>query len=312
MFRIRGRKALASVALGLLAILAIDRGVTAAARFVLSDLSDFRFSELYKGQVATRIAIFGNSRGVHSWYAPHLAAATCGSAYNFSFNGLTLPAIKVLIEDYLEMNPAPEFIILDLPKLHEPGSDMVLRTYASQSDELSDLVFDGRPIDRVASALIASRGWYSELFLRSLIYLRRSDQGWIIGSTTASGSLVDEWNSWSNRQKESYVGPFLSNEPEKISLLSEIAAMASEHGTTLITTIAPFLPAIANDPAFSTEALDHSIDVALPDSMNLDLSHFVDDEHLFADRLHMNKSGSIALIDELLAENLVPGLSQCK
>lgn len=310
MFRIRTRKAIALVALGIFGVLALDRGMTAAAHMALEN-SDFRFSQLYHGDVDTRIAIFGNSRGVHSWFSPHLADATCGGVYNFSFNGLTLPAIKILITDYLDRNPAPKFVILELPKLADPGADMVLRTYASQSEELSGFIFRDRTVDELFSKIIESRGWYSEIFLRSLLYFGRSDQGWIIGSKIAPESLTDEWNSWTPSQKKTYIGPFISDEPEKIAILSEIADAVEKKGAHLVTVISPFLPAVVDDPTFNVSALDNDIKHSLKSVTHLDLSRFISNNEMFADRLHMNKNGSVAFIDSLISSGIMPNLSQC-
>jgi hypothetical protein len=52
------------------------------------------------------VIVIGDSRGVHSFYAPRLEQLTGRPALNLSFNSMSMPIAEALLADYLERNPS--------------------------------------------------------------------------------------------------------------------------------------------------------------------------------------------------------------
>jgi len=89
--------------------------------------------------VTSEVAIFGNSRAVHSVYAPELSNEDCYDSFHFGYNGLSILAIEKLIFDYLDRNKSPGVVVLEISALYAVISgDKQLSIYGTQSTRIND------------------------------------------------------------------------------------------------------------------------------------------------------------------------------
>ena len=79
--------------------------------------SEFRFSELYRGGRTAEVVVIGNSRSVHSFYAPVLAERSCRTVLHLGFNGVTPRAAALLLGDYVRLNAAPRLVVVEASML---------------------------------------------------------------------------------------------------------------------------------------------------------------------------------------------------
>ena len=101
-----GRRAAIWWAVLLAIIIAGDHLLALALHQVLVR-SQFRYSRLYRGGNDADVVIIGDSRGVHSFYAPALEQMTGLRALNLSYNSLSPHVAEAVLMDYLDHNRAP-------------------------------------------------------------------------------------------------------------------------------------------------------------------------------------------------------------
>src|SRR5205823_10293275 len=94
-------------AIWLLALMAVVIGgdhlfATALHRVLMR--SQFRFSRIYRGGNRAGIVVLGDSRGVHSFYAPAMEELTGQRVLNLSYNSMVPPIAEAVLLDYLERN----------------------------------------------------------------------------------------------------------------------------------------------------------------------------------------------------------------
>jgi hypothetical protein len=142
--------------------------------------SQFRFSRVYRGGSNADVIVIGDSRGVHSFFAPTLEKLTGRPALNLSFNSMSVPIAEALLSDYLEHNARPRMVIIEATcVVVDRGLVPELRTYADLSPRLEALHATQHPRAAIAGRAFRMLRYDSEFFLRALTYLRRSDQDWI-------------------------------------------------------------------------------------------------------------------------------------
>src|SRR5207253_3792665 len=151
-------------------VLAGDRiGAYIGRRLLLA--SQFRFSRIYRGGSNADILVIGDSRGVHSFYAPEIERLTGRPALNLSFNSMSVPIAEALFADYLEHNRAPRTVIVEATCVTvDRGLVTELLTYADLSPRLETLYAREHPRGAAAGRLFRLFRYDSEFFLRALMY----------------------------------------------------------------------------------------------------------------------------------------------
>jgi len=150
--------------------------------------SQFRFSRIYRGGNDADVVVIGDSRGVHSFYAPALEQMTGLRVLNLSYNSLSPHIAEALLLDYLERNRAPRIVIIEATSTITSGAlTPELRTYAGLSPRLAAQYASVHPIAAKMARLFWLFPLNSQLFLEGLHYMRRDDQDWIFRETMPPG-----------------------------------------------------------------------------------------------------------------------------
>ena len=143
--------------------------------------SQFRYSRLYRGGNDADVLIIGDSRGVHSFYAPAIEELAGLRAFNLSYNSLSPHIAEALLLDYLDHNRAPKVVIIEATSVITTGAVAgELRTYANLSPRVAAIYGAAHPIAARAARLFWLYPLNSEFFLEALHYMRRTDQDWIL------------------------------------------------------------------------------------------------------------------------------------
>lgn len=258
--------------------------------------SQFRYSVMYRGGLEAEVVILGNSRGVNGFYAPDLARALGRRVLNLSFNGLSAEMGEVLLLDYLERNPAPRRLWLEVTNLHNGGlNGNVLQLYGGMSPRLAEAWRAEQPTTAWMQRWVSQAYRFSgEFYLRALYYLRRSDQDWI------NRYRIDEAFAARFVPTEAMQAGWAAPAPERLAALRRTIEIAEAAGIEVSLVVTPYLPnyikGIEAYPVWRSE-----VERVLGRPI-LDLSHALEKAAHFADPLHMNLEGFRVLLPELLGE----------
>lgn len=262
-------------------VMAGDRiGAFLCSRVLLA--SQFRFSRVYRGGTNADAIAIGDSRGVHSFYAPAMETLTGRPALNLSFNSLSMPIAEALLADFLEHNPRPRMVIIEATcVVVDRGLVSELRTYAGLSPRLEALYAREHPRAAAAGRLFRLLRYDSEFFLRSLLYLRRSDQDWINRNVIAGELAAAPRGRWSPRPHQ-----------ENLEALGRLVPMLRARGVDVRLVIAPYHPSVMVDMNEIVEGVERHV----PGARVLNYADAIPESRYFADGLHMNADGSEAFL----------------
>jgi hypothetical protein len=256
--------------------------------------SQFRYATLYQGETANDILVLGNSRGVNGFYQPDIEKLTGKHVLNLSYNALSSGMAKVLLEDYLEHHAAPKLLLLEVSFLaeKEPLTQLTLdnfKPFSLLSPRLQSVQHDYDPNSLFFCRLSHLYCFNSEMYLRTLYYLNKSDQNWI-NRYKISQDVIDSINE---------VEPFTLPLPEtQLTTLQEILEVARNHNIVVKLVMSPYFPAYSErienmQTWLGTVARTSGLPV-------LDYSRAVTDANGFSDRLHLNPEGSLALLQQMM------------
>lgn len=259
-------------------VMAGDRiGAFLCSRMLLA--SQFRFSRVYRGGSSADVIVIGDSRGVHSFYAPTIEKLTGRPALNLSFNSMSVPIAEALLSDYLEHNARPRMVIIETTcVVVDRGLVSELRTYAGLSPRLEALYAAEHPRSAAAGRLFRLLRYDSEFFLRALTYLRRSDQDWInrnvIAPELAAGPRGGRWSP----------RPYQEN----LEALGRLVPMLRARGIDVKLVIAPYHPSVMVDMNEIVQGVERHV----PGARVLNYADAIPESRYFADGVHMNADGS--------------------
>ena len=248
--------------------------------------SEFRYSRLYRGAATADVLVLGDSRGVHSFFAPGIEQATGLSVVNLSFNGMPMRGSECLLLDYLERHPAPKLVVIEVTSLRA-SLDVIgdLRPYLKYSSRLRELYSSLFPASAYGLQVSHLYQYNCEMFYRIYYYIGRSDQSWIMTSRVKDDLLASS---------ETQVTSIPLESPEwrqNAAALSRICATAQERKIKLRLVIAPYLPSYRRNIQNWTEVLQ-SLSESAPGFQIADYSLALSDISDFADRMHLNNRGA--------------------
>ena len=274
-----------------LLVLGLDRAVLMAGQGVLTQ-SQFRYARLYYGDLDADIAILGNSRGVHSFYAPELETALCRPVVNLSYNGLAMDALAAIGRDAAERMDGLEVMVIEVSSLFSPGAgNSQLSPFRPASAGLQELETFHRghlPWFNV----FASLNLNSELFYRAAFYVGRSDQSWINRGAPVTAAMIAAYRA------EPPVA--FSLDADAVAWLDALLDDLEGQGIRTILVAAPYhavvaehAPGVTAWPAELAAVLDRPV---------IDLVTAISGDEGFADPLHLNLDGARAAQDLWLAD----------
>lgn len=273
-------------------VIAGDRiGAFICSRVLLA--SQFRFSRVYRGGTNADVLVIGDSRGVHSFYAPTIEKLTGRPALNLSFNSMSMPIAEALLADYLDRNAAPRMVIIETTcVVVNRGLVSELRTYAGLSKRLETLYAREHPRAAAAGRLFRLLPYDSEFFLRALMYLRRSDQDWINRNVIAPHLAASPRGRWSPRPHQ-----------ENLDALGRLVPLLRARGIEVKLVIAPYHRSVMVDMNEITPGVTRSV----PGARVMNYADAIEESRYFADGVHMNAEGSEVFLRMLCSD----GVLQC-
>lgn len=252
--------------------------------------SQFRFSRVYRGGNHVAILIMGDSRGVHSFYAPAIEQITGEPVLNLSFNSMSSRISEAILADYVERNPPPRLVLIEITHLIV-ASDLAteLRTYANHSDRLRALYAETHPRAARLGEVFRLLAYNSEFFFRAMYYLRRSDQDWINRTTIGREVLATPAG-----KGQLVIGP------ESLDALERTVRTLRGRGITVRLLIAPY------------ESPDRFTNIPevmriVSERVHLPVLNYIaagGSFENFADRVHMNQRGSEKFMQRLAADGV--------
>jgi hypothetical protein len=296
--RSRSNKKLRPLAyIGIVALLffAGDRGLS----FVLSELvarSEFRFSRLYDGGLDYDVLVVGNSRAVHSIFAPDLSRGLCHSVFNIAYNGMSPEIEEAIVRDYLDHNDPPEAVLIEVSNV-TGGNDLLndVRLYADRSPRLQSLLWREAPMTSLWMKVSHLFAFNNELTLRALYYLHHTDQDWILDS----GAQISR-DVIAHLHPELYGQPQLR--PAEVAALQRLTEYLRARHVQLILYVAPYHPAYVRlGPGYRAWLAQLQREIGGPEIVDLSQRLSSDDD--FADLVHVNSTGGEA-VTAMMAERL--------
>ncbi len=275
-------------------IVAGDHVLAAALHRVLMR-SQFRYSRLYCGGNHANVIVLGDSRGVHSFYAPAIEELTQLRVLNLSYNSMSPRIAEAVMLDYVEHNQQPRMVIIEVTCVIVSGAlTTELRTYAGLSPRLAALYAEKHPVAAVAGRVFRLFPLNSEFYLEALHYMRQSDQDWIYRYSMSPAMRALPRDRWP-----------LVPISENVDALDRMVGELRRRGIEVRLVVAPYSPAIV--PGDMPEFLD-----VLTRRTRLPVRNYagaVVDLDAFADGVHLNERGSRAFL-RILQRDGVFGMTQ--
>jgi len=272
--------------------LVADRSIS----FLLNQVvrkSEFRYAKLYHSHLNADILVLGNSRGVNGFFAPSMETELGESVFNLSLNGLDIDLLGNALKDYCERNAAPKMVILEITSLHSDDAIGGLRFLMSDSPRMDKLLKDANYRDWILCNACTVYQYNTELFLRVIYFLSKSDQGWI-NDGVVDPEVARNWKV-STKEKE------LWNEPtgKKVKGLLELVRFADQEKIPVKLVIGPYMRGYTDQFDNYQRWKSAVQDAVGPDHPIYDFSNAIENELNFADMVHLNRQGSIEFFHQL-------------
>ena len=294
----------------------------------LTEKSQFRYSRLYQGKAQADILLVGNSRGL-IFYQPHIEKITGKKTFNISYNGMPMNLAEVLVKDYLEKYPAPKQMILDVSMCDRLNKTLItgFNLYTPYSQRMYDLVHLNDTTSAVAGKVFHIYRYNSEIFQRSMFYLNKSDEDWlldrVINDAMVTGitnykpdtiKIVQRDTIRPEDRKERLFKSMVNNltssrngEVEYVKGVMEHLAstveFAKAKGVDVQLIINPYYPPYL-DKLVNLDQLKAAAEKATGMKVH-DYSRAVTDRAGFGDYQHLNKAGGCIFLDKLKADGIL-------
>lgn len=255
--------------------------------------SQFRYSRLYRGEAAADILLVGNSRGLN-FYQPYMEQATGKTTFNLSYNGQPMDLAKVLVQDYLDRYPAPKKMVVDITNCDRVNDDLLagFLTYSGKSSRLDTLIYNKLPKIWWGGQISALFRCNNEIFQRALYHRNKTDKDWLRDHVISSKLAAEAGNDPYDLQ----IHPYL------IQQLKEAVADAQARHVEVALVIGPYFP------GFVVNNLD-ALKTAAEQATGLPVHDYrsaLGDPTDFSDFRHLNRKGSMAYIDRMMQDGILP------
>jgi len=298
----------------------------------LTEKSQFRYSRLYQGKAKADILLVGNSRGL-IFYQPHIEKITGKKTFNISYNGMPINLAEVLVKDYLEKYPAPKQMILDVSMCDRLNKSLIsgFNIYTPYSQRMYDLVHLNDTTGAVAGKFFNIYRYNSEIFQRSMFYLNKSDEDWlldrVINDVMVAGItdykpdtiIIEEPRIIKPEDRKERLLKNITNQITSVisgnsnsedeyvkGVMEHLAAtvnFAKSKGVDVQLVINPYYPPYL-DKLVNLDLLKAEAEKVTGMKVH-DYSRSVTDPEGFGDYQHLNKAGSRIFLDKLKADGIL-------
>jgi hypothetical protein len=279
--------------------LLVDRSIALALSWIVKQ-SEFRFSKVYKGGMSPDVLIFGNSRSVNAFYGPDIESRVGVDVFHLGYNGMPMQIVETVLLDYLDYNVAPELILLEVTNLGARSEQLKeQKLFLGFSLNLQDLLARDFPMIYRTCQLTHLYRFNNELFFRTLFYINRSDQSWI-NAGTINQSFADNVEITEPESRNN----MLSLDGDGWPALQRILELCDRESIEVRLVVSPYLPRLAASFTAYSE-WKHEFMKQLPQNVKLfDYYNALSKAEYFADKIHINRAGSAALLGQMIADDL--------
>ncbi len=259
------------------------------------DSSQFRYSRMYAGEAQSDILLVGNSRGL-IFYQPYIEEITGKKTFNLSYNGMPIDLAGELVKDYLEEYKAPKKLILDVTMCDRFDTVMIsgFNLYTPYSENITNLILKNDDNSFYGGKLSHLYRYNSEIFQRSLFYLNKSDEDWLLDRE------INDFMVANVQQEEAYQ---IGYEAKMIEYLTTTVQLAKSKGVEVHLVINPYYPEFGKQVE-NLKDLKRDVEMATGLTVR-DYSLAVKEQKGFADYQHLNKYGARQYLDLLKRDGVL-------
>lgn len=261
--------------------------------------SSFRYAQLYWGQPNPDILLIGNSRG-YALHSPEIERQTGKTTLNLSFYGLPPNMSKCFVMDYLDKNPPPKTMVIDVSFSDRNNDALALDfgMYAPFSSRLDTLIKNiSLEKDAWAGKKIIYGGYLSHVFHYNSRLLSYNFNGLLLRDT----GWVERGNHLTPQLIAACEAGFLTMhfDEGKFSPIKEMIKYAQNKGVVVKLIIGSYTPAYA---AQLREVYTFPLVNYLEKESHLtvhDYSNFLKNDEDMSDFTHPTEIGVIKYIKKL-------------
>lgn len=262
--------------------------------------SKFRYSRLYEGNAEADILLLGNSRGV-MLYQPYIEEVTNLKTFNLSYNSLPIDLGKVLIEDYLDLYPAPKYLLIDVTMCDRDNPELIgsFSSYSTYSDRLQKLIKKRTSESELVKSLINLYKFNNETFLRALYYTNETDERWLVNRVINQSMIKNVGLADSLKYNTTEL---------QLENLTSVIHTAQSRGVDVKLIINPYYPPFIKKIVNFDQWVSR-----VEQATQMKVHNFVDAIQTtsgFADYQHVNKKGAKEYIEYLADQNIIPRTAQ--
>jgi hypothetical protein len=257
--------------------------------------SSFRYSQLFSDNALLdhKVVCIGNSRGLNSFYTPYVNKTYDVDSYNLSFNGLRMPMMEIFIDEYISKNSDLEHAFIEVTNIIDPDTLVrysAFNIYSNKSKVIQDKIFETDAQRYWTTKFFPLYRYNTEKLFRILYYvLKPTDQDWI-NRYRIPITLEAEIESLEQQ--------YFQIHQEDLISLSRVIKKLENQDVKVVLFVAPYLPRYL-DKVSNLDAVITEIETQTNKAI-IDLSDFVQNTELFADRVHTNEGGAEIISDTLM------------
>lgn len=262
----------------------------------ITENSQFRYARLYENKAEADILLLGNSRGL-IFYQPYIEEITGKETFNLSYNSMPIDLGRVLVTDYLKKyKKKPELLLIDVSMCdrHNPQLITGFSTFSKYSSNLSNLLKDKSEKSWYAGKLSKLYQYNSEVFQRTLYYLKKSDEDWLNDRVI---SPTMQANIETDTAVELTIDDYLLNQ------LNNLVKYTENQGVRVELVVNPYYPPYVKKMRTFFDFIG-KIEAKTNRAVK-DYSRALNDVSGFADYQHLNKTGSKLYMDLLLEDGIL-------
>ena len=260
-----------------------DRLMSNIIKNSIIEKSQFRYSRMYAQKAKADLVFIGNSRGL-CFYQPFIEQLTGKSTFNLSYNGLPSNLAKVLLEDYVQFNGKPKLVIIEASMLARRKEIVAtFGCYSSYSKGLENLIYDVSKSMGSFNKLLHLTRYNGEVFQRALYYVGKTDTTLLNDRVISERALNKKFEDTEKLYDTLAIADFKS-----------MVNYCRNENIPFKIVLNPYLPIYRKEMKDVDQFIKElSAGIKAP---VLDYSTAIKETNHFADYFHINKNGSMELM----------------
>ncbi len=258
--------------------------------------SKFRYSRLYRGEAKADILLVGNSRGL-SFYQPYMEEMTGKSTFNVSYSAMPMTLAEVFVKDYFEKYGKPEQMMVDVTICDRENPQLIagFNAYSSFSERVDSLVTATEPTVGHGGKVSHLFRYNGEIFQRSVFYLNKLDNKWLLDREIAQ------------RLKDDLINvdtPSVRLVPRMVESLQRTVQYAESQGVDVKLVVSPYYKPFA-EKLTNLDEMIAQVEKATNKKV-YDYSRSMNRSDDFGDYQHINIKGSRTYISLMQKDGIIP------